>query len=235
MFARLETDTHLRPNARILEIGPGTGQATRDLLDRGTAVTAVELGSKLAQRLETELGDRRLTVINDTFEKVPLKPESFDLATCATAFHWIDPRVAVPKIAEALTPNGALAVWWNVYQDPERHHEFHADVGRLLRAFDAATPRTGTGSLPFALQTDDRIADLSTGGHFTNINATTYRWVLKLNADTVRGLFNTFSHVSTMASPQRERFLDKLGEMVENNYQGHLALPSITRLYIAQR
>ncbi|MCW2974924.1 MAG: methyltransferase, partial [Actinomycetia bacterium] len=34
---------------RVLEIGPGTGQATRALAERGAQVTAVELGKSLAE------------------------------------------------------------------------------------------------------------------------------------------------------------------------------------------
>src|SRR5437773_7649949 len=37
--------------SRVLEIGPGTGQATLPLLERGCAVVAVELGPRLAARL----------------------------------------------------------------------------------------------------------------------------------------------------------------------------------------
>jgi hypothetical protein len=47
----------LGPGARLLEIGPGTGQATRELLARGADVLAVEPGARLADdRLVQRLG-----------------------------------------------------------------------------------------------------------------------------------------------------------------------------------
>jgi protein-L-isoaspartate O-methyltransferase len=43
------------PGSRVLEIGPGTGQATLPLAERGCRVMAVELGPDLA----TRVGGRR--------------------------------------------------------------------------------------------------------------------------------------------------------------------------------
>ena len=37
------------PGARVLEIGPGTGQATAPFLEKGCRVTAVELGAQLSR------------------------------------------------------------------------------------------------------------------------------------------------------------------------------------------
>ena len=46
----------LPPEPRIVEVGPGTGQATADLLKRGAEVTAVEIGHDLASFLVRKLG-----------------------------------------------------------------------------------------------------------------------------------------------------------------------------------
>ncbi|MGC5383277.1 MULTISPECIES: class I SAM-dependent methyltransferase [unclassified Micromonospora] len=76
----------LRPGARVLEIGPGTGQVTRPLVDAGTSVLAVELGGWLAARLRTNLTGQDVTVIEGDFATVPLPDDTFDLAVCAIAF-----------------------------------------------------------------------------------------------------------------------------------------------------
>ena len=41
---------------------------------------------------------------------------SFDLVASATAWHWVDPTVAMPKAAAILRPAGTLALFWN-YDD----------------------------------------------------------------------------------------------------------------------
>ncbi|MEU0077263.1 methyltransferase domain-containing protein [Micromonospora tulbaghiae] len=83
-------DCGLRPGARVLEIGPGTGQVTRPLVAAGASVLAVELGGRLAARLRTNLAGRDVTVIEGDFATVALPDGTFDLAVCATAFHWLD-------------------------------------------------------------------------------------------------------------------------------------------------
>ena len=60
--------TGLGPGRSVIEIGPGTGQATRHLLAAGAEVTAVELGPHLAARLRTRLGGTGLRVVEGAFE-----------------------------------------------------------------------------------------------------------------------------------------------------------------------
>ena len=63
------------PGRRILEIGPGLGILTSALLDRGAAVTAVELDSRLVGHLRTrfaEVGQGSLSLIEANALDVPV-------------------------------------------------------------------------------------------------------------------------------------------------------------------
>lgn len=54
----------LRPGTRVLEVGPGTGTLTEELLARGAVVTACELDGGLAQLLRRRLGtNERFTLV----------------------------------------------------------------------------------------------------------------------------------------------------------------------------
>jgi 16S rRNA A1518/A1519 N6-dimethyltransferase RsmA/KsgA/DIM1 with predicted DNA glycosylase/AP lyase activity len=46
LFEDLADLTGIGPGSRVLEIGPGTGQATLSLAERGCRVVAVELGPR---------------------------------------------------------------------------------------------------------------------------------------------------------------------------------------------
>lgn len=99
------------PGRRALELGSGTGIATRPLLERGLDVTCVEPHPDLIAVARRELVDfPDVRFVNATFETWPLPPDPFDLVFSATAFHWIDRKVRVPKAAAALRPGGVLAV-----------------------------------------------------------------------------------------------------------------------------
>ncbi len=98
----------LRPR-RVLDIGAGTGKATRQLVAHGLDVLAVEFDPKMA-----EVARRSgLTVEVSGFEKWDDAGRRFDLVTCAQAWHWIDPDAGAAKIADILEPGGTFAAFWN--------------------------------------------------------------------------------------------------------------------------
>lgn len=73
----------------IVEIGPGTGQATKDLLARAASVHAVEIGPAMAAKLRSNLPSTRLRVTVGDFEVMTIVPRTADAVFSATAFHWI--------------------------------------------------------------------------------------------------------------------------------------------------
>jgi SAM-dependent methyltransferase len=76
LFDDLAELTPLRPGSRVLEIGPGTGQATLPLAERGYQVVAVELGADLAAVARRKLaGFPNVEVVTAAFEDWPLPAE----------------------------------------------------------------------------------------------------------------------------------------------------------------
>lgn len=107
-------NTGITVDDALLEIGPGTGQATMRFAERGFAVRCVELGEKLAARLREKTQAYRVAVDVAPFEawEAPdgLHPR---MIYCATAFHWLDPAVAYPKCYGLLPDDRALVLLWN--------------------------------------------------------------------------------------------------------------------------
>ncbi|MFG1885968.1 class I SAM-dependent methyltransferase [Micromonospora sp. NPDC049102] len=93
----------------------------------------MELGGRLAARLRTNLADRDVTVIEGDFATVALPDGTFDMAVCATAFHWLDTAEAVRRLASLVRPGGGLAVWWTVFGDPDRSPPLRPDLDALHR------------------------------------------------------------------------------------------------------
>src|SRR5690349_18496066 len=96
----------LKPGTRVVELGAGTGQATGSMLQAGARVTAVEPGPALAERLRRHWPAAEVRV--DTAEAVVLPPAAFDLAVAATAVHWFDLDLMLPKLHRALAPQAHL-------------------------------------------------------------------------------------------------------------------------------
>jgi len=113
LFDAIFDRAQLDKNARCLEIGPGTGQATEPFLERGYRVTGVELGESLAQYLALKYKDvPNLSVWNGDFLDFP-EEQPYDLIYSATAFHWIPREQGLEKVMQLLKPGGTLALFWN--------------------------------------------------------------------------------------------------------------------------
>lgn len=97
--------------AAVLEVGCGTGQATRHLARRGCRVVCVELGENLATvaRRNLELFPQ-VEVVTCAFESWELRDSRFDAVFAATSWHWLDPEVRYEKAARVLKAGGILAI-----------------------------------------------------------------------------------------------------------------------------
>src|SRR5262245_21898001 len=107
LFEVLVARANLATHARLLEIGPGTGQATLPLAKRGFNITGIELGEQLAQVAREELiNHKNVEILTGSFEDTELPEQTFDLIYSATAFHWIKHEVRYTKPHKLLKPNG---------------------------------------------------------------------------------------------------------------------------------
>ena len=82
----------LPPQPEIVEVGPGTGQATKDLLARGASVLAIEIGPATAAKLRSNLPSDRLRVGVGDFEVMEIVAGQADAVVSATAYHWISKK-----------------------------------------------------------------------------------------------------------------------------------------------
>src|SRR5688572_2361736 len=100
------------PRADVLDVGAGTGIATRALAGRGARVVAVDPGPVVLGLLRSRSTSRVRPVLGDGND-LPLRDGSVDLVTYAQSWHWTDPVRSVPEAARVLHDRGVLAVWWN--------------------------------------------------------------------------------------------------------------------------
>jgi SAM-dependent methyltransferase len=224
----------LAPGTATLEIGPGPGSATRHLLERGASpLVAVEPDERLARHLESWLRESgaNATVHGCAFEDAALEPASFDLVVSATAFHWVEQRTALEKVASLLRPRGLFSAWWMIFGDPERRDPFHEATSGLLQR---ETGDCAARQLPFALQTGERCADLAAAG-LREIDFHAIRETRAFTSEEIRGLYATFSSVARLSEAPRERLLDELVRVAEQEFGGRVERPLVTAFYSARR
>lgn len=224
----------LGPGTRVLEIGAGTGQATRDLLARGAVVTAVEPGVRLAAHLAADLAPEvasgQLRVVNDRIETAPLS-STVDIVASATAFHWVRTDVTLPRLSGVLPEGGWLAVWWTVFGDPTRSTPFREDQQAL---YERLLPTSARQQTRGPLNIESWRDELSQGGWFTRPEVEQIRWENPLTPDSVRRLFGSFTSVNELEPARRAELLDGLADLVRR-HGGVVHDPHVTVVYLAQR
>jgi SAM-dependent methyltransferase len=95
------------PIRSALEIGAGTGKATRVFAARGIAVTATDPDAAMLAELRKHVASSVVTV-QAAFEDLPLT-QSYDLVYAAAALHWTAPEHRWSRVAALLTPGGIFA------------------------------------------------------------------------------------------------------------------------------
>ena len=101
----------LDAQARVLDLGAGTGRVTRELVRRFEHVVAVEPD----ERMRALHGE----AVAGSAEAIPLEDASVDAVFVGEAFHWFDPEAAIPEIARVLRPRGGLAILWTHWWETE--------------------------------------------------------------------------------------------------------------------
>ena len=96
-----------QPVLTALEIGAGTGKATRLFAERGITVTATEPDRAMLAELRKHVPPSVRTV-HATFEDV--RPEeAYGLVYAAAALHWTNPEGRWSRVAALLEPGGTFA------------------------------------------------------------------------------------------------------------------------------
>ncbi len=99
------------PGKQVLELGPGTGQATEPVLDTGCDYLAIELGEHLCAKMREKYGARpNFTIVNGDFVTHDFGDARFDMIYSAATIQWIPERIAFPKTLALLRPGGTLAM-----------------------------------------------------------------------------------------------------------------------------
>ncbi|MBR7832902.1 methyltransferase domain-containing protein [Actinospica durhamensis] len=233
IFELLAERCGLRPGARVLEIGAGTGLATGPLLAAGAHVVAVEPGESLAAILAADLACDRLEISVSDFESADL-PGGFDLAVAATALHWLDPATSTAKIAGLVRPGGWLAPWWTEFGDAKRPTIFRDRLDEVYRDLLPADFTSYRDSRSHVLDTDRWRRQLTAGGYFGDVSVEFFEWDQILTAQSARDQWSTFPNIAELAPPNRAEFLTRLGSLVDE-LGGQVADPRLTVIYTAQR
>jgi SAM-dependent methyltransferase len=136
-----------RPIRTALEIGAGTGKATRAFAQAGVVVTASEPDRAMLDELRKQLPN--VATRRAAFEDLVLD-ERFDLVYSAAALHWTSTEGRWTRIAALLHPGGVFANFGGPLRlaDPWVEQAVHAARAPFLESDEVPPPEgaaPGTG------------------------------------------------------------------------------------------
>ncbi len=206
-------------DSHLLEIGAGTGQATKSLAERGYQITAVELGEELALVAREELKEfNNAHIITSSFEDAPLLENSFDLIYCATAFHWIKPEVRFSKTHTLLKEGGHLAIIYTNYVSDKSGDEFLYAAQEIFEKYNSKQAKSPV------LPSLEVVPDILDERLFKHELFQIFPVVIRYTADDYAKLLGTFSSVLAMDPSNRNNFLAEVRSLSDREYSGEVIL-----------
>ncbi|MDE0465455.1 MAG: class I SAM-dependent methyltransferase [Candidatus Poribacteria bacterium] len=196
--------------SRILEVGCGTGQATRPFAERGYELVCLDIGADLIAVAQEKLkAFPKVSFVREAFEEWE-SDGKFDLIISATAFHWVDPKMRYPKASEALKSNGFLAVFSN--QHVRKDEGFFAESQSL---YDKYYPLLTTNRYTHATSFPGVEA-------FRDPIKRAYPWTQTYSSEQYIKLLGTYSGHIALPDKNRHLLFEGITNLIETKYDGQI-------------
>ncbi|MCD0484745.1 class I SAM-dependent methyltransferase [Streptacidiphilus sp. ASG 303] len=190
-----------RPLRTALEIGAGTGKATRLFAGRGVAVTATEPDAAMLTELRRTV-PAGVRAVRAAFED--LRPgETYGLVYAAAALHWTRPEGRWSRVAALLEPGGVFASFGGPFRpaDPAVEESVRAARAPFLEDDEVPSP---DGTAP-----DEEMqwpgTELLRSGLFTDVRQSVVERRLTMGASDYVGYLSTVSAYLQLPQPRRRQ------------------------------
>ena len=236
-FADLVTVTRMNQRSSVLEVGCGTGQATRSLAALGCSVTAIEPGAEMAALARQRIGTfSNVNVETSTFEEWDDRGRRFDVLIAASSWHWVDPSIGWRRAHDVLRPAGWMALLGNVVVRRPGEPEVYAETADLHERFSPGNPGWAHPPLEDDVHTTDEGRGLvdDPGGLFGPTIVRWYPTVQWFNGEGFADLLRSTSLYRKLDRDVREALLDAVAERIRTRLGDRVARRYLSVLRIGQ-
>ena len=235
LFADLAAVTGLDERTSVLEVGCGTGQATRPLAASGAAVMAVEAGAAMADLARRRLaGFGNVTVETSTFEEWDDRGRRFDVLMAASSWHWVDPSTGWRRAHDVLRPGGWLALLGNVVMRRPGEPEVYAETADLHERFCPGNPAWGHPPLEDEVRYTGESWEVP-GGWFDPAFVRWYPMAQWFTGEGFADLLRSTSLYRALDPGVREPLLDAIAERIRTRLRDRAARRYLSVLGVRRR
>lgn len=231
LIEALIKESKLSTDSKLLEIGPGTGQATIPLARKGFNITSVEIGDNLALLLRLKLKNfHNARVINGAFEDTALPDRFFDIVYAANSFHWINPESKFKKSHQILKPGSYLAIISGKQISGEGDDFFRASQ-TVYNKYWKSDPEN-----PFRLKMLDKVKPAELDSNlFDLIYFNCFPVTITYSAEEYCDLLNTDSEKLALPRDKRIRFINEIWRLVNDKFNNKIKRSYANSLTIAKK
>ena len=194
----------------------------------------VEPGAEMANVARRHLANYpSVKVLDDTFERAVLPPQSFDIVCAATAWHWVDPSVGLRKAHELLRPGGVIALFGHMQVRREISPDFFVESQEI---YERITNLWDSDPGPWRHEVPDPHGEsMAHCGLFEEITSRQYDWDQVYDADSYALQLRTYSGVIALPEAKRERLIAELSELIRRDFDGKITRPLVVKLALGRK
>jgi SAM-dependent methyltransferase len=205
----------------VVDVGAGSGIASRLLADRGARVVAIEPNPEMRAAAAASGIDVR----DGTAERTGLPGSSADVVSAFQAFHWFATAEAVAEFARVLRRGGRVAVVFNSRDDRDNAT---AAYGQIVHAQRDVSPGARDHE-------DVDVRGLLADGGFARVRRREFRFTQALDREALLGRARSASYVPR-EGPQYDDVVRRLDTMRERfGAAGIVTLVYRTYVYLGDR
>ena len=226
--------TQLEPHSKILEVGYGPGTATTAFAEYGCSIVCVELNPGFCELARRNCKQFQNVVIKQSsFEEWPIEASAFDIVISASAFHWIQPQVGYPKVAETLRDDGYFVLLWNKEPQPT------SDVCQLFEEIYSQHDLPSLGRFETEAAREQMLKELAQpaidSGVFKEVSSKQVKMEVKYTAEDYLLLLSSFSPYLNLEESRRNSLFAKLRSKINDDLMGIIDLSYISAANIFQK
>lgn len=206
LFADLIEYAEIGPGKSVLELGPGTGQATDPILNTGCCYNAIELGENLYAKMLEKYGHcQNFAIINDDFITHDFGEQRFNMIYSAATIQWIPEDIAFSKTFELLKPGGVLAMMLTKGDYKTPNPELYDKIQRVYSQYFKPETEYNHGSFKYTNATNYGYVDFERREYYGKREFT---------ADEYVAFCGTHCDHIVIPEPYRSKFFDGLRKTV---------------------
>ena len=206
LFDSLIDYAEIGPGKTVLELGPGTGQATDPILKSGCDYHAIELGAHLCEMMKRKYSQYpNFHIVNDDFITHDFQHRSFDMIYSAATIQWIPEQIAFSKTFDLLKPGGTLAMMLTKSDYKTPNEALYQRIQEVYAAYHKPSMPYANGGFRYTNAPDYGFIDLE---------KREFHGIRELSADEYAAYCGTHCDHMTIPEPHRTKFFTGLRDAV---------------------